>query len=117
MLTTVPGLLLLGSCNSTEQVKLTQAEAVVACAVRAALQLGVKNPDDEMSFADEKEAEIDFRLVSTGQFVTKVPKLLLKGREHAVEVHCTGDFNRRTITSLQIDGTISRPAKAEDWIF
>ena len=109
---------ILASCGeSPNNVRLVQFEAMSACANRAFAELGVKDTDHDVVEGKIGSIEPDFRLVSTGQFVAKLARFVLKSTGRHVDVTCTGDFNRRTITSLQIDVTIRRPARAEDWTF
>ena len=75
---------------------------------------GENGPEFEQVQADQAMA---FHFVSTGQFVANFKPLRWKGADHPVKITCTGDYNRRTILSLQIDGTIQRPVKPEDWTF
>ncbi len=111
-------MLALGGCNSTEQVKLDAGLAKAHCLELAAESLGIKTAgleDGDVKMANDLDKAL--RFVSTGQFVVTFDKLQFKGLDHRVSVTCTGDFNRRTITSLQLDGVIKRPAKPEDWAF
>ena len=108
----------LTGCDSTDTIKLSEAAAGDRCLnlARAKLGLPVTNRTEVMT-DEEQVGSGSFRFVSTGQFVTDLRAVRLPGYTKSFDVTCTGDFNRRTISSLQIDGTISRPAKPEDWVF
>ena len=109
----------LAGCNSTEAVKLGEVSAAVRCLELAAARLGLTGLEhaDSLLADDGAEFASSFRFVSTGQFVTEFKSINLPGAVQASAITCTGDFNRRQIGSLQIDGTITRPTKPEDWVF
>jgi len=111
--------LTLAGCNSTEQVKFGEAAAEYRCLQLAALQLGlVKTDKADLALSDDQSpSSASFRFVSTGQFVTEFKSAKLPGSLQSYAITCTGDFNRRLINSLQIDGALTRPTKPEDWVF
>ena len=110
---------LMAGCDSTEAVKVGEASAEYRCLQLAALRLGLVTADTaELPIADDGDShDPSFRFASTGLFVAEFKSMALPGATRPSAITCTGDYNRRQITSLQIDGALSRPAKPEDWVF
>ena len=53
-----------------------------------------------------------FRFVTTGKFIYDVPSASLA---NAAPLTCTGDFNRKTIETINHNGLDKRPATGEVW--
>jgi len=111
-------MLTLAGCDATERVQFDAIRAKAYCIERAAAELGIAIEGlEEANVTAAMGSDKALRFLSTGQFVITFDKPQLKVMGRSVSVTCIGDFNRRTITSLQLDGVIKRPAKPEDWTF
>ena len=70
----------------------------------------------EQADSSDDQPAGNFRFVSTGHFVIDI-KLPQHGQRRAMMLTCTGDFNARTLTSLQFDGQLRQPAPGQLWTF
>ena len=109
----------LGACGGPT-VESEQAMAEYACLVRALAIQG----NLEKALAEENEgtdANVDewpdpsFRFVSTGQFVIDYGRVPGANGAQAFDLRCTGDFNARRFTTVQINGFLNRPAEGDAW--
>jgi hypothetical protein len=68
------------------------------------------DPDDNVAQSDSF-----FRINSTGQFAAEFPPIT--NLDEPYTLRCTGDVNKRELTSIQINGELHRPAANEKWTF
>jgi hypothetical protein len=90
-----------------------RANAMLACLERGKAIFPPLAADDPAGV--ESEGRSDFRILSSGQFAMEVSAGSAPPPED--QFACTGDLNGRTITSLQWNGSIRRPAPGEVWSF
>lgn len=112
------GLMSTGCSKST--VGASRAAAEVACLDRFSTltHLGTNNlPTTNDDDPDENVADNGtiFRMNPTGQFAINFPPIT--NLDHPYTVRCTGDINEHVLTSVEIDGTLHRPAANERWAF
>ena len=101
---------LLAACGD---VQVAQLEAQEKCLSLFETLTDEKHPTPD---GDVAEGIGSFRFVSTGQFITEL-SWPVAGDRPRTKLTCTGDFNARTITSVQFNGQLRRPGKAGEWRF
>jgi hypothetical protein len=98
--------------------KQAEADAWAACIskLEAVFPQTAATLDSEGDTLEDEEdfARPPFRYLSTGGFVLEFTPA--KNRAQPL-FSCTGDINRRQITSVQLNGIIKRPAEGEAWGF
>ena len=119
--------LALGACDANT-VAGRRSLAELACLDHGLVQAGVAHVGADGSLetiggdnaggdAALTQAEPRFRFVTSGQFVVDYGTIVPPPPHAPFKLACTGDFNGKTLTSVQTGGVIRRPAAGAGWSF